>query len=552
MDKLTLKNLLAKGYFPRELPPPFNTKKFAKVVTTQGITLPADFTKTKGEWCAFTPYSLARPGSLRRRLAIINPLPFYRLAKEIVDNQKKLFKLAQRGGIAVSAPTVLNKNSRAIEPEVALSELPKARAQQRVANCYALIADVSRFYPSIYTHALDWAVQGKTKAKATMKAKGTLTLGAKIDKLVQACQEGQTRGIPIGPDTSVLLSHILLGAVDERLDSEGYANGSRFMDDYELVFETRSRAERALASLEEALSEFELELNPQKTVIEELPIPLEDDAIAELRKFPIRLSAKGQRFDLIHFFNRAFALSKQARERPILRYAVGRVNHLKFSKTCGELAQELILQAASVEPGVWPKAIPALLRLHATNSNLPKKPVAKVVNMLVRQQAPRGHSSEVAWSLWASIVFKTDLEEKAVNAVLKMADDACGLLLLHARALNLIPTGAKWKKLSTFVSTPELRGRHWLLAYEAQKKGWLVPTKGTGISADPIFAFLDQNDVEFYDLDAVAAAVDSPTKSKKKVGKSPGTSEPDETDGEYSQDYEDFETEGTDIFDYNG
>ena len=67
---LTLANLLSRGYFPGELPPPFTTTRFAKAVTAPGVSLPIDFTKRKNAWCDFTSYSLARPGSLRHRLAI--------------------------------------------------------------------------------------------------------------------------------------------------------------------------------------------------------------------------------------------------------------------------------------------------------------------------------------------------------------------------------------------------------------------------------------------------------------------------------------------------
>ena len=470
MDKLTLRDLLAKGYFPRELPPPFTTVCFADAVVKAGKALPAEFTQTTPIWCAFTPYSLARPGSLRRRMAVLNPLAFYRLAKEVVAGQERLLRLAERGGIAISAPIFKAKNSRAIEYAVSLRDFPRIRAQLRVAKCYALTTDVSRFYPSIYTHSLDWAIEGKAKAKMSLKRKGKFSVGARIDKLVQAGQEGQTRGIPIGPDTSILFAHILLGAVDKRLQEGGFAVGTRFMDDYELLFESRSKAERVLAALEEALAEYELELNPQKTSIEELPISIEDEAIEDLRTFPIRTTSQGQRFDLLHYFNRAFAFAKQKPDRPILRYAVGRLRRLKVTKKCCELLQELILQAASVEPGVWPKAIPCIQRLLAANPKISTAAMAEVIDMLVRQQSPRGHSSEVAWSLWAAVVFKLSIKKKAANAVLDMGDDVCALILLHAHALKLVQPGAKWQKLDACLTTQELRGRHWLLAYEAEDR----------------------------------------------------------------------------------
>lgn len=536
MDKLILKDLLAKGYFPRELPPPFKSGSFADAVVKAAKFLPAEFTQKKDIWCGFTSYSLARPGSLRRRMAVLNPLPFYRLAKEVVASQKRLLRLAARGGIAISAPTIKAKNSRAIEYAVPLREFPRVRAQRRVAKCFVLTTDVSRFYPSIYTHSLDWAIEGKAKAKASFKVKGMVTLGTRIDKLIQAGQEGQTRGIPIGPDTSILFAHVLLGAVDKRLKAGGFAVGTRFMDDYELVFESRSEAERALAVLEEALADYELELNPQKTSIEELPISIEDEAIEELRTFQIRTTSQGQRFDLLHFFNRAFALAKQKPDRPILRYAVGRLRRLKVTKKCCELLQELVLQAASVEPGVWPKAIPCIQRLRAANPKISAVPIAEVVDMLVRQQSPRGHSSEVAWSLWAAVVFNLPIRKKAANAVLNMSDDVCALILLHARELKLVQQGVKWNKLDVHLTTQELRNRHWLLVYEAEKKKWLKPTSGSPIAGDPVFDFLKRMGVEFYDVTAIPAPP-KPIVKKVEVAPSEDAYE-EEPDVEFEEDAE--------------
>ena len=63
------------------------------------------------------------------------------------------------------------------------------------------------------------------------------------------------------------------------------------MDDYELAFETRSDAEQALAVLEEALAEFELELNSLKSSIQELPVEIESSAIVTLRGHKLTTSS---------------------------------------------------------------------------------------------------------------------------------------------------------------------------------------------------------------------------------------------------------------------
>jgi hypothetical protein len=502
--KLELEDLLARGYFPAELPPPFNTRDFAGTITTRGLTLPLKFTEPKGKWCEYTSYSLARPGALRRRLAILNPLAYYRLSKEIVTHQKSLFKKASPSVVCLSQPKISSDGIRAITTHNSLSDLPTARARSRVGKLFSLHTDIARFYPSIYTHSLDWAITGKEKAKATF-GRGVNRLGTRIDAHVQAAQNGQTRGIPIGPDASLLLAHILLAPVDKTLKKKGITHGFRFLDDYELVFETRSLAEEALATLEEALAEYELELNSLKTSIQELPLELETSAIVALRGHQIEESDASDS-SLVAFFNLAFLLAKENPSKAILRFAVGRINNLRVMPKNPKLTQDLVLQSATIEPGVWRSAIPILQRLHA-ESNFPEDPIRNVIEVTLRQQAPRQHSSEVAWALWAALVFGIPLSLKATKAVIRMKDDVCALLLLHAHEEGLAAFDA-WciKHISQLADASELYGEHWLFSYEAVTKNWVAPVAGNFLAADPVFGYLEGHGVNFYDRNALATA----------------------------------------------
>src|SRR3546814_11832432 len=69
--------------------------------------------------------------------------------------------------------------------------------------------DSTRVYPSIYTHSIAWAILGKAHVKAshhTTAFKGHFA--NHLDKAVGAGQEGQTIGIPIGPDTSRIIAEL--------------------------------------------------------------------------------------------------------------------------------------------------------------------------------------------------------------------------------------------------------------------------------------------------------------------------------------------------------
>lgn len=509
-DTFTLADLLGKGYLPKELPPPLNSRSFAMAMTSLTSPVPKgnEFTHKEGKWCGYTSFSLARPGAIRRRLAILNPVAYYRLAAEVVAHQSSLFKLASPGVVSLSHPKISPKGERAITTFSGLRALPEARAKSRVGKRYVLRTDVANFYLSIYTHALDWAITGKVKAKNNMKRKGD-HLGKRIDQLVTAAQAGQTRGLPIGPDTSLLLAHLVLAPIDKALKKAGFGHGFRFMDDYELAFVDRGDADRALSALISALSVYELELNSLKTRIDELPLEIDSSPILALKAMPLRQTSSAQQADLISLFNLAFLLAKAHPDRPILQYTVGRLNNSSTDKKNAALAQDLVLQCATIEPGVWPKALPLLKRLHSEQS-FSKDPISNVIEVTIEKQAPLGHSSEVAWCLWACLVFGLSLRKKAVKSVVAMEDDVCILLILHANELGYANIEeASMKKLKGLAVRGQLYGNHWLLAYESVIKGWIKPIGGNYLTKEPAFKFLRDTNVSFYN----SGELNAPTKA---------------------------------------
>lgn len=88
---LTIDVLLERGYFPQELPPPFNTKSLASFIRGySGKPLP--FSQKKNRVSKPELYNLARTGTLRRELSILNPIHFTLLAQCIASNWKELEK----------------------------------------------------------------------------------------------------------------------------------------------------------------------------------------------------------------------------------------------------------------------------------------------------------------------------------------------------------------------------------------------------------------------------------------------------------------------------
>jgi hypothetical protein len=93
--------------------------------------------------------------------------------------------------------------------------IPVARARSRTASRYLLATDLSQFYPSIYTHSIPWALHTKSVAKA--KPNDYSLLGNVLDLAMRNGQDKQTIGIPIGPDTSLVIAEAILSSVDVQL-----------------------------------------------------------------------------------------------------------------------------------------------------------------------------------------------------------------------------------------------------------------------------------------------------------------------------------------------
>jgi hypothetical protein len=84
---------------------------------------------------------------------------------------------------------------------------------------------------------------------------------------------------------------------------------------------------------------------------------------------------------------------------------------------------------------------------------------------------------------------------------------------LDAVNRGLIHTAANLSPLQNIVDTNGLYSEYWLLIYEAVKKGWLFDTNSL-ITRDPIFSFLSNNSVAFYNtansLPAIATITITP------------------------------------------
>lgn len=499
---LQLPNLLGRGYFPKELPPPFTTEEFAALLANHPTFVKRLTRKPKETTLA--RHSLTKAGDLRRLLSIPNPMSFLQIATWLETNWSSLHQHCDRSPLSLSKPK-LSPDERAIMPAVTFDDHPQHRAHLRASSRYVLKTDINNYYPSIYTHSIPWALHTKPKAKKLRKPSDLQ--GNRLDQLIRQGQHGQTIGIPIGPDTSFLVSEILLSAVDTTFCNKMSlkhlsVNGFRHYDDFELGFTNRADAETAVALLQEVLNEYELQLNPTKTDIIELPAPLEETWVSELRTFEFDRGI--QKWSLQRYFDIAYDLSKANRNAGVLKYAIQRLRSINIERGNWSLCEDLLLQCAMVDSSVLPTLIDCLSYHSEQGFSLNRAKIKEVFHILIGLHAPLGHDSEVAWILWGCLLFQLKINDAQATLVAKMEDQVSALMILHAQDSGLTKSKLDVTNWQSVLTADSLRDSHWLFSYEAYSKGWLT-VNNDYIASDQQFGVLKQNGVSFYDTGKVSS-----------------------------------------------
>jgi hypothetical protein len=357
-----------------------------------------------------------------------------------------------------------------------------------------LKADIARYYPSIYTHSIPWALHTKQQARADKKY---ALLGNRLDLWMRETQDKQTGGIPIGPDTSFIVGEVIGTAMDLQLISRlPSVRGTRSIDDYFLYFSTISEAEQCIATLNEIGQEFELDINDAKTEIILLPDSLEPKWKSDLRVLAIRDAATPQSFDLLTLFDRAFEYSKQFPSDSVLTYAAKLTLGANIVEENWILFEALLLKAALAEPtmlSVLGEIYTKFSTYHTDSAAL-----TTLIHSVCAYHAPLQQGNEVSWALWLAKEMNIPISKQVADRVVKLDDDVVALAALDLNENGLFDAGgfAKWR---SHMQAAELYERHWLIAYEAYEHGWLSSLGNNDyIADDEFFSILRNHGVRFY------------------------------------------------------
>lgn len=507
MTRSLTTDLLALGSLPRELPPAFSMNAFATAMSADRSNLPALETRESRHFTAnHCLHDVPRAGGGRRTLGVPNPFSQLLLAEQVTADWDALAQHLEGGErpfFSATRPKWWRSRARALIPRYRIRDRWKLRLRTRAGARYLLFTDIAQFYPSIYTHSIPWALSGKEKSKENRF--DASFLGNELDRRARNAQDQQTIGIPIGPDTSLLIAELIMKTVDDDLRRQlPGARGFRFIDDFELSFSSLRDAERARSIIAGSLRHMELRLNENKTRICELPDAVDGTWVVDVSS-ALPSSEKLSEKELHRFSTVLLDHAIRSPDDAVMKYGLMLLRGHTPSNTRSTVTMiRLALNALSSDSLAIANAIALLIQLEARESGIVGRPrLREVLELSLTHHVDRMRSHEVSWLLWAALAF--DVSLTVPSGLAGLEDDFVALLALHGeqRALWTLTDKSTW---ADWMSAHELQGRHWLVAYEASVRGWLPGTPTH--SGHPHFQFLADHGVRFYDDRAVDFAIE--------------------------------------------
>ncbi len=268
------RSLYARGYFyGLPLPEFFAPAGFDKITLS-----PVHFSRSRGTW----PYLRSMPHDIYapkghnawRRFSLLHPYAYWHLVAATTNPSfwsRVRQKLSAASGIACySVPTYHvddNPTASSIRNWIAFE---KGAQSSDIRYSHVAMCDIGAFYPSVYTHSIAWALDGKQAAKT---ARGrSQSHGDHFDVLFRRARDNQTNGLPIGNLVSDLFAELILADVDTKIIPTLSQNltdpfdAHRFRDDYRVLCRSEADARSAVRTISRLLQEeYDLTLNAEKT-----------------------------------------------------------------------------------------------------------------------------------------------------------------------------------------------------------------------------------------------------------------------------------------------
>lgn len=496
------------SYFPTqkdecEFIPALHSNKFTPEVALALAELPL-----RKDGYDQVEFRLTRHNLSTRPLSIPHPAPYSHLCKILAENEEKIIEQVD----------IYNNEHSLIKPAehqcgkliIMDYEDPIEKSERLINQSFGkrfrVQTDITNCFPSIYTHAIPWALMGLDYSK---KHKNRDLWFNKIDAAYRNIRRGETQGVGIGPAASNIVSEIILTRIDESLSSK--YDFYRYIDDYTCYCETHERAVQFINDLDSELRKYKLSLNTRKTHIRELPATVNSEWVIELQsRSPIGffntasdevIGVKHSSLEAIKHLELAVHLNAKDPDGSIIKYAVKSIIH-RLQDDAYEPVTHYLLNLSFIYPHLLPLLDTLLQSPHIKPSTYEKH-----LNLIALENCNTRRSDGICWPIYylkkLNLKVSNELKSKIIES-----EDCTGLLLLEGFEEHY---GSSLELINSLESDYD-KDRYWLLIYQLTK--W---RRFNNKNVTPDFEIMIDHDVSFSALDAAPSESENKLEAAKVV-----------------------------------
>lgn len=485
--------LVGYGLVGEKLPPVFSSESFLKLCKRKRH----NFGVNK-EGHGFITYRYAQNHHSYRLFGIPNPMAHELLCAEIRDHWeeiKKYFeKVTQMQHHKVSRLHLRKRPKKKFLFEMNYKNwkvdgepVPRMLLGAR----FCVLTDISKCFPSIYTHAVEWALAGKESVKERRRQNIGGGWEEEIDKRLRCMTNNETHGILIGPHVSNLISEMVLCRIDSELSEKW--NYVRYIDDIECYVSTRDDAENFIRDFDRSLSKYGLSRNTSKTKILDLPKSLQPSWVRALKRYPLPKEGELLPYSVASaFMDYVIDLEHQEDNLAVFNYAMKIISRRRVPKKAAEYLINICSHLASIYPYLMAHLENFMESLNCVDKSLLKQ----LSDMVYSRSINEGNYYSTYYVLYFAVKYGFELDAFNIDEVINSEDCMFKFFaMIYCRKKNKTAWTSMLKKNAEELEKQGEFDNNWIFCYEVLKENQL--------SGD--WKYLKKEKVMFYDEAAFTA-----------------------------------------------
>lgn len=376
-----------------------------------------------------------------------------------------------------------------------------------------VVADIRAFFHSIYTHAIPWAIYGKVWAKENRSFNH---FGNLLDLLCRNSQDGQTIGLPVGPDTSRLIAEVIASAVDLELKRRIKLHGrdaSRYVDDYTIGVSDVYSGESLISALRQSAAMFELELNNDKSSIQPTSFRHNSGWKQAVLAYVPRTEFTKDKFR--RFFYEVDRVCYEQSEINVEKYAFQNARSAFVHAEDWKYVQSQLISTYRRNSSLVSFLVEVVILREVEHSDIDKNLIKEFIEHRLVTLANENRTGEIIWFLFLAIRLELQLSAKPLKPLYDISNAFIAVLITYADDRGFISGDVNYETWDGCLNEAGLSGPMWLYAYEVVRHNLRPIESADFVSQNAFFKPLLAKRVSFLSIENGFASISSTLRERR-------------------------------------